>query len=39
VFNEHFLMSVATLGAIAVHALAEAVGVMIFYKVGEFCKN
>lgn len=35
VFDEMFLMSVATLGAIAVHKLPEAVGVMLFYKVGE----
>ncbi|MFW6181923.1 MAG: heavy metal translocating P-type ATPase [Spirochaetota bacterium] len=39
VFNEHFLMSVATLGAFAVHALPEAVGVMLFYRVGELLEN
>jgi Cd2+/Zn2+-exporting ATPase len=32
-------MTIATLGAFAVHALEEAVGVMIFYQVGEFLQN
>ncbi len=35
VFSEHFLMTVATGGAIAVHRLTEAVAVMLFYSVGE----
>lgn len=35
VFDENFLMTVATLGAIAIHKLPEAVGVMLFFKVGE----
>jgi len=35
-FDESFLMSIATLGAIAIHELPEAVGVMLFYKVGEY---
>jgi Cd2+/Zn2+-exporting ATPase len=35
IFDENFLMTVATLGAIAIHELPEAVGVMLFYKVGE----
>jgi Cd2+/Zn2+-exporting ATPase len=39
VFDEHFLMAIATIGAIAIHALPEAVGVMIFYKVGEFFED
>ncbi len=34
-FDENFLMSIATLGAIAIHQLPEAVGVMLFFKVGE----
>jgi Cd2+/Zn2+-exporting ATPase len=34
-FDENFLMTVATLGAIAIHKLPEAVGVMLFFKVGE----
>jgi Cd2+/Zn2+-exporting ATPase len=38
-FDEHFLMSVATIGAIAIHALPEAAGVMIFYKIGEYLEN
>lgn len=36
IFDENFLMTVATLGAIAIHQLPEAVGVMLFFKVGEF---
>jgi len=36
VFDENFLMSIATLGAIAIHEIPEAVGVMLFYRVGEF---
>ncbi len=35
VFNEFFLMSLATLGAIYLGELAEAVSVMLFYTVGE----
>lgn len=35
VFDENFLMTVATVGAIAIHKLPEAVGVMLFYKIGE----
>ncbi len=35
IFDENFLMTVATLGAIAIHKLPEAVGVMLFFKVGE----
>ncbi len=38
-FDENFLMTVATLGAIAIHELPEAVGVMLFYQVGEFCQG
>ncbi len=36
VFNEQFLMSIATLGAFAIHEMPEAVAVMVFYNVGEF---
>ena len=36
VFDENFLMSVATLGAFAVKEWPEAVGVMLFYRIGEF---
>ena len=39
VFDENFLMSIATIGAIAIHQLPEAVGVMIFFKVGEFFQD
>ena len=38
-FDENFLMSVATLGAIAIRALPEAVAVMMFYNVGEFMQG
>ncbi len=34
-FDENFLMSVATFGAIGCGALEEAVAVMLFYQVGE----
>ena len=36
VFDENFLMSIATLGAIAIDALPESVGVILFYRIGEF---
>ncbi|MEH1898329.1 MAG: heavy metal translocating P-type ATPase [Nostoc sp.] len=39
VFDETFLMTVATLGAIAIHKLPEAVGVMLFYKIGELFQD
>lgn len=35
IFDENFLMTIATIGAIAIHKIPEAVGVMLFYKVGE----
>ena len=35
IFDENFLMSVATLGAFAIGEYFEAVGVMIFYQTGE----
>ncbi len=34
-FDENFLMSVATFGAIGIGAMEEAVGVMLFYQIGE----
>lgn len=34
-FDENFLMTIATLGALAIHKLPEAVGVMLFFKIGE----
>ncbi len=39
VFNEQFLMSVATLGAFAIHEMPEAVAVMVFYNIGEFFQD
>ena len=36
VFDENFLMSLATLGAFAIGDCPEAVGVMLFYRVGEY---
>ncbi|MCU7522692.1 MAG: cadmium-translocating P-type ATPase [Ignavibacteria bacterium] len=38
-FDEHFLMSLATLGAIAIGQFPEAAGVMIFYQAGEFLQQ
>ena len=35
VFDENFLMSIATLGAFAIQDYFEGVGVMLFYRVGE----
>lgn len=39
VFNEHFLMTIATLGAFAIHQMPEAVAVMLFYVVGELFQD
>ena len=36
VFDENFLMSIATLGAFVIREYPEAVGVMLFYRIGEF---
>ncbi|MCK9199100.1 MAG: heavy metal translocating P-type ATPase, partial [Bacilli bacterium] len=38
-FNEYFLMTIATLGAFAIDAMAEAVSVMLFYVVGELFQD
>lgn len=35
VFDENFLMTIATVGAILIGSLEEAVAVMLFYQVGE----
>lgn len=35
VFDENFLMTIATLGAIAIGEYPEAVSVMLFYRIGE----
>ena len=39
VFDENFLMSIATIGAIIIGEFPEAVGVMLFYRVGEHCQE
>ncbi|MFW6363391.1 MAG: heavy metal translocating P-type ATPase, partial [Spirochaeta sp.] len=39
VFDEMFLMTIATLGAFAIGEPAEAVAVMLFYSVGEFFQD
>lgn len=36
VFDEHFLMSIATIGAFAIREYPEAVGVMLFFRIGQF---
>lgn len=39
VFDENFLMMVATFGALAIGEYSEAVAVMLFYQVGEFFED
>lgn len=39
VFDENFLMSVATLGAFAIGEFPEAVAVMLFYQIGELFQD
>ena len=39
VFDENFLMSVATIGALLIGEYPEAVAVMLFYQVGELFQN
>ena len=39
VFDENFLMTIATIGAFAIGELPEAVGVMLFYYVGELLQD
>ena len=36
IFDENFLMSVATIGAFAIGDFPEAVAVMLFYQIGEY---
>lgn len=36
IFDENFLMSIATLGAFAIQEYPEAVGVMLFFRIGEY---
>jgi len=38
-FDEHFLMSLATIGALAIREFPEAVAVMLFYEVGELFES
>lgn len=39
VFDEHFLMAVATVGAFALGEYSEAVAVMLFYQIGELFES
>lgn len=39
VFDEHFLMSVATIGAFCLGQYPEAVAVMLFYQIGELFQS
>ena len=39
VFDEHFLMAVATIGAFVIGEFPEAVAVMLFYQVGELFQD
>lgn len=39
IFDENFLMSVATIGAFAIGDFAEGVAVMLFYQVGEYFQD
>jgi Cd2+/Zn2+-exporting ATPase len=36
IFDENFLMSLATIGAFFIQEFPEAVGVMLFYRIGEY---
>lgn len=39
VFDEHFLMAIATVGALVIDQMPEAVAVMLFYVVGELFQD
>lgn len=39
IFDEHFLMSLSTIGALALGEYLEAAAVMLFYQVGEFFQS
>ncbi|MBQ3438018.1 MAG: cadmium-translocating P-type ATPase [Fusobacterium sp.] len=39
VFDENFLMTIATLGAVAIGEYPEAVAVMLFYEIGELFQS
>ena len=38
-FDENFLMTIATLGAFAIKEYPEAVGVMLFFRIGEYFEH
>lgn len=38
-FDENFLMAIATVGALLIGEFAEAVAVMLFYKIGDFFQD
>lgn len=38
-FDENVLMVIATAGALAIHAYTEAIGIMIFFKIGELMQS
>lgn len=39
IFDENLLMVIATIGAIIIGEMAEAVAVMLFYQIGEFFQD
>ena len=39
IFDEKFLMALASIGAIFIGQLGEAVGIMLFYNIGEFFQD
>ena len=39
VFDENFLMSIATIGAFGIGEFPEAVGVMLFFRIGEYFEH
>lgn len=39
IFDENFLMSIATIGAFIIAEYLEAVGVMLFYRIGELFEH
>ena len=39
IFDENFLMLIAAVGAFAIGEYPEALGVMLFYRVGEYCQD
>ena len=38
-FDENFLMTIATLGAISIHEIPEGVAVMLFFQIGELFQD